>query len=80
MSAFCVGDLDAVVSLGYPGSRASLQQQFGRAGRRGGHSLGIMVCYDSPVDAYLQQIDLLEFDAGFAVCFADVLSVRCLID
>jgi len=47
-----IGDLDAVVTLGYPGSLASLQQQFGRAGRRGGQSLGIMVCYDTPVDAY----------------------------
>ncbi len=39
-----------------------------------------MVCYDSPVDAYLQHIDLLEFDAGFAVCFADVPPVWCRID
>jgi DEAD/DEAH box helicase domain-containing protein len=40
------------VCLGYPGSSASLWQQVGRAGRKGESALGVVVAYDSPVDAY----------------------------
>eukprot|EP01043_Picozoa_sp_COSAG02_P028847 COSAG02_NODE_1769_length_10996_cov_22.332385_2_plen_1423_part_00 len=47
-----IGELDAVVCLGYPGSSASLWQQVGRAGRKGESALGVVVAYDSPVDAY----------------------------
>lgn len=46
-----VGDLDATLHLGHPGSIASLWQQAGRAGRRPeAHSIAVVVCWDSPVD------------------------------
>lgn len=48
-----IAGLDAVISVGYPGTRAGLQQQFGRAGREGQPSLGIMVARDDPLDTYL---------------------------
>ena len=38
-----IGSLDACVIAGYPGSIASLWQQSGRAGRRGGRSLTVYV-------------------------------------
>lgn len=48
-----VSGLDAVVSVGFPGTRAGLQQQFGRAGRSGQSSLGVMIARDEPIDTYL---------------------------
>ena len=50
-----VGSLDAAVLAGYPGTRASLWQQAGRAGRRGDQSLAILVAQDDPLDQYLVQ-------------------------
>lgn len=48
-----VGDLDAVVCAGWPGSLAALWQRFGRAGRRQGASLGVLVASNDPVDQYV---------------------------
>ncbi|MBX5480539.1 MAG: DEAD/DEAH box helicase [Myxococcaceae bacterium] len=48
-----IGSLDAVVCAGYPGSVASLWQRFGRAGRRQGQSLALMVASSAPLDQYL---------------------------
>ncbi|MDH7554969.1 MAG: DEAD/DEAH box helicase, partial [Spirochaetota bacterium] len=48
-----IGMLDCAISVGYPGSIASLQQQSGRAGRRGTDSLAIMVATSSPLDQYI---------------------------
>ncbi|MFL5735381.1 MAG: DEAD/DEAH box helicase [Chloroflexia bacterium] len=48
-----IGSLEAAVMVGYPGTIASTWQQAGRAGRRAGESLAVMVAGSSPLDQYL---------------------------
>ncbi|MFN2545169.1 MAG: DEAD/DEAH box helicase [Actinomycetota bacterium] len=48
-----VGSLEAAVLAGYPGTRASMWQQAGRAGRRESGSLAVLVAQDDPLDQYL---------------------------
>ena len=48
-----IGRLDAAILAGYPGSVAATWQQFGRAGRRLGTSVSILVASGSPVDQYV---------------------------
>lgn len=48
-----VSGLGAVVISGYPGTRASLWQQAGRAGRSGQGALAVLVARDDPLDTYL---------------------------
>jgi DEAD/DEAH box helicase domain-containing protein len=50
-----VGGLDATVSVGYPGTVASLWQQAGRAGRKNNSSLAILVGLDNPLDQYFMR-------------------------
>ncbi len=48
-----IGNLDAAVLVGYPGTVASTWQQLGRAGRRDTTSLGVFIATDSPLDQFL---------------------------
>lgn len=48
-----IGSMDAVVILGYPGSIAATRQQSGRAGRKLGPSIGMLIATSSPVDQFL---------------------------
>lgn len=48
-----IGELDAAVITGYPGSIASIWQQAGRAGRRSGRSVAVMIASNSPLDQYI---------------------------
>ena len=50
-----VGGLDATVSVGYPGTIASLWQQAGRAGRNSSSSLAVLVGLDNPLDQYFMR-------------------------
>jgi len=48
-----IGALDASILVGYPGTIAGARQQMGRAGRRAGTSLSVMVATPDPLDQYL---------------------------
>ena len=49
-----VGLLDCVLSVGFPGTVASLRQQWGRAGRRG-HGLAVLVASEDALDQYFMR-------------------------
>jgi DEAD/DEAH box helicase domain-containing protein len=49
-----IGLLDCAVSVGFPGTVASLRQQWGRAGRRG-HGLAVLVASEDALDQYFMR-------------------------
>ncbi len=48
-----IGSLDVAVLMGYPGSVASSWQQAGRAGRRQGTSVAVLVANSSPLNQFI---------------------------
>lgn len=48
-----IGQLQVCIMTGYPGSVASTWQQAGRAGRRHGEALVVMVAGNTPIDQYI---------------------------
>lgn len=48
-----IGGLDAVIMAGYPGTIASTWQQAGRAGRKQGKSVAILISGGSPLDRFI---------------------------
>ena len=63
-----IGKLDAVLTVGYPGTVASLWQQWGRAGRGKGESLGIFVAGNDALEQFFMRRprELLERDVEAA--------------
>ncbi len=49
-----IGLLDCVISTGFPGTVASLRQQWGRAGRRG-HGVAVLVASEDALDQYFMR-------------------------
>ncbi len=48
-----IGQLDACIMVGYPGTVASTWQQAGRAGRRADVSAAILIASSAPIDQYI---------------------------
>jgi DEAD/DEAH box helicase domain-containing protein len=59
-----IGNLDAAISIGYPGTIASTWQQMGRSGRRTGTSLSALVCSSAPIDQFLAAHPEYLFDSS----------------
>ena len=49
-----IGELDCAISVGFPGTVASLRQQWGRAGRRA-HGLAVLVASEDALDQYFMR-------------------------
>jgi len=60
-----IGDLDATVLTGYPGSIASAWQQAGRSGRSNYSSLSFLIAQENPLDQYLMRNPDFFFSKNF---------------
>ena len=60
-----IGDLEATVLTGYPGSIASAWQQAGRSGRSTHSSLSFLIAQEGPLDQYLMRNPDFFFSRNF---------------
>nr|KYP47965.1 Putative ATP-dependent helicase HRQ1 [Cajanus cajan] len=66
-----VGEIDATLHLGFPGSIASLWQQAGRGGRRNRPSLAVYVAFGGPLDQYFMKHPKKLFERPIECCHVD---------
>jgi DEAD/DEAH box helicase domain-containing protein len=74
-----IGDLDAVVCVGYPGSVAATWQRFGRAGRRGEKSIAVLVLNSRATDQYMAAEPEYVLDANAEEARIDPENVEILV-
>ena len=74
-----IGELDAVICAGYPGSIAGAWQRFGRAGRRGESSVAVLVASSAAVDQYIARTPETLFDAPVEAARIDPHNTEILI-
>jgi DEAD/DEAH box helicase domain-containing protein len=72
-----VGLLDAVISVGFPGTVASLRQQWGRAGRRGS-GLAVLVASEDALDQYFMREPATLLDRRVEAAILDHANPRVL--
>jgi DEAD/DEAH box helicase domain-containing protein len=75
-----IGQLQVCIMTGYPGTVASTWQQAGRAGRRHGDSLVIMVASSSPIDQYVVQHPEYFFQRSPEVARINPDNILVLVD
>ncbi|KAH9329444.1 hypothetical protein KI387_001552, partial [Taxus chinensis] len=71
-----VGNLDATLHLGFPGSVTSLWQQAGRAGRREKASLSIYVAFEGPLDQHFMKYPDKLFSRPIEHCQVDASNIQ----
>jgi DEAD/DEAH box helicase domain-containing protein len=72
-----VGLLDAVICVGFPGTVASLRQQWGRAGRRG-HGLAAMIATEDALDQFFMRDPEALLDRRVEAAILDHANPRVL--
>src|SRR5213595_3061327 len=72
-----IGLLDCAISVGFPGTVASLRQQWGRAGRRG-HGLAVLVASEDALDQYFMREPEMLIDRRVEAAILDHANPRVL--
>lgn len=70
-----VGDLDACLLVGYPGSRVATWQRIGRVGRRGKDAVVVLVAMPDSLDQYVVRHPDVLFDGRFEPAVLDPTNV-----
>jgi DEAD/DEAH box helicase domain-containing protein len=72
-----IGLLDCAISVGFPGTVASLRQQWGRAGRRG-HGLAVLIASEDALDQYFMREPEALLDRRVEAAILDHANYRVL--
>ena len=75
-----IGDLDASVLAGFPGTIAGSWQQAGRAGRRTGTSLSLLIASASPIDQFIIRHPQYFFERSPESGWVDPDNIYVLLD